>query len=91
MFEILNKSELIRRELYLPTIVVVMDQALFAQAVEVTWKHKERFANILLRMGTIHTICKALSILGKRFGDGGLNDICIEAELVAEWSINPCC
>lgn len=40
-------------------------------------------------MGTLHTICNALSILGKRFGDGGLKDICIEAELVvAEGSIN---
>ena len=88
VFEILNQSELIRRELYLQTVVVVMDQALFAKAVEITWKHKERFGNILLRMGTFHTICNALSILGKRFGDGGLKDICIEAELVAEGSIN---
>ena len=87
VFEILNQSELIRRELYLQTIVVVMDQALFAKAVEITWKHKERFSNTLLRMGTFHTICNALSILGKRFGDGGLKDICIEAELVAEGSI----
>ena len=39
-------------------------------------------------MGTFHTICNALSILGKRFGEGGLKDICIEAELVAEGSIN---
>ena len=86
VFEILNQSEQIRRELHLQTIVVVMDQALYAKAVEITWKHKERFANVLLRMGTFHTICNALSILGKRFG--ALKDICIEAELVAEGSIN---
>ena len=64
-----------------------MDQALFAKAVEITWKDKERFSNIRLRMGTFHTICNALSILGKRSGDGGLKDICVEAELVAEGSI----
>lgn len=39
-------------------------------------------------MGTFHTICNALSILGKRFRDAGLKDICIEAEIVAEGSIN---
>ena len=39
-------------------------------------------------MGTFHTICNALSILGKRFWDAGLKDICIEAGIVAEGSIN---
>lgn len=88
VFEILNQSELIRKELHLETIVVVMDQALYAKATEIAWKHKERFSNILLRMGTFHTICNALAILGKRFGDAGLKDICIEAGIVAEGSIN---
>ena len=39
-------------------------------------------------MGTLHTICNALSIIGKRFGDAGLKDICIEAWIVAEGSVN---
>ena len=88
MFETLNQSERIRKELLLEAIVVVMDQALFAKAAEITWKQKELFPNILLRMGTFHTICNALSILGKRFRDAGLKDICIEAGIVAEGSIN---
>ena len=88
VFEILNQSERIRKELLLETIVVVMDQALFAKAAEIAWKQKELFPNILLRMGTFHTICNALSILGKRFWDAGLKDICIEAGIVAEGSIN---
>jgi hypothetical protein len=67
VYEILNQSELIREELLLETVVVVMDQALFAKAAEIAWKHKERFSHILLRMGTFHTICNALAILGKRF------------------------
>ena len=88
MFEILNQSENIRKELLLDTIVVVMDQALFAKASEIIWKHNECFCNILLWMGTFHTICNALSILGKRFQDACLKDICIESGIVAEGSIN---
>ncbi|XP_041948124.1 uncharacterized protein LOC121709114 [Alosa sapidissima] len=88
VFEILKQSELIRKELHLETIVVVMDQALYAKAAERTWKHREWFPNILLRMGTFHTICNALAIIGKRFRDAGLKDICIEAGVVAEGSIN---
>ena len=44
--------------------------------------------DIVLRMGTFHTICVALSILGKRFGDSGLKDIFIESQIVAEGSIS---
>ena len=65
-----------------------MDQALYAKAAEITWKHRELFSNILLRMGTFHTICNALAIIGKRFRDAGLKDICEEAGVVAEGSIN---
>jgi hypothetical protein len=88
VFEILDQSEKIRLELHLEAVVVVMDQALYAKATEKVWKHKDRFSHILLRLGIFHTICNALSILGKRFRDAGLKDICIEAGLVAEGSLN---
>ena len=88
VYEILKQSDLIRKELSLDTIIVVMDQALYAKAVEITWKEKDKFSHLLLRMGTFHTIMNALSIIGKRFCDAGLKDICIEAGLVAEGSIN---
>ena len=87
VFEILNQSEEIRKKLCLPAIVVVMDQTLYAKAAEIAWK-QDQFSNIVLRMGTFHTICVALSILGKRFGDSGLKDIFIESQIVAEGSIS---
>ena len=55
-----------------------MDQALYAKAVEIAWKHKERYSNIFFRMGTFHTIMNVLGIIGKRFQDAGIKDICIE-------------
>lgn len=64
-----------------------MDQALYAKAAEIIWK-EDRFSNILLRMGTFHAICNAMAILGKRFGDGGLKDILMESQIVAEGSIS---
>jgi len=44
VFEILNQSEQIRKELQLAVIVVVMDQALYAKATEIVWKQKEVFS-----------------------------------------------
>ena len=87
MFEILKQSEEIGKKLDLSLIVVVMDQALYAKAAEIAWK-QDQFSNIVLRIGTFHTICIALAILGKQFGDSGLKDIFIESQIVAEGSIS---
>ena len=85
--EILEKSKDVMKQLNLETIVLVFDQALFAKVAEVMWKHKERYRGIILRMGTFHTICNLLSILGKRFQDAGLRDVCIESNIIAEGSV----
>ena len=86
--EILRQSEDIRRRLSLSEIVVVMDQALYAKACEVVWKNRDLYGYILLRLGTFHIICNVLSIIGKRFQDAGLRDICIESGILAEGSVS---
>ena len=82
--EILKQSEIVRRILHLQDIVVVMDQALCAEAAEIVWKHTDMYANITLRHGTFHTICNVMSIIGARFQDAGLRDLCIESGIVTQ-------
>ena len=41
VFEILNQSEEIRKKLDLSSIVVVMDQALYAKEAEIAWKQDQ--------------------------------------------------
>ena len=65
-----------------------MDQALFAKATEVAWKEHDRYGSIILRLGTFHTICNLLSIIGKRFQDAGLRDLYVEAGIMAEGSVS---
>ena len=38
-------------------------------------------------MGFFYTICNPLSIIGKRFQDAGLRDLCIESGVIAEGSV----
>ena len=38
-------------------------------------------------MGVFHTICNLLSIIGKRFQDAGLRDLCVESGVIAEGSV----
>ena len=77
VYEILNQSEEIRKKLDLSSVGDVTDQALYAKAAEIAWK-QDQFSNIVLRIETFHTICVALAILGKRFGNSGLKDIFTE-------------
>lgn len=86
-FEILNQSEAIRTELQLPVIVIVVDQAIFAKISEIAWRHRVKYANVIIRLGAFHTICNALAVLGKRFMDAGLRDLCIESGVVSEGSV----
>ena len=88
ILEIVKKTEDIRVELQLPTIVLVADQAVYAKVAEVVWRYKEMYHNIVIRMGDFHTVCHALAVLGKRFQDAGLRDLCIEAGIVAQGSVN---
>ncbi len=83
----LNQSLSIMIQLELESIVLVFDQALYAKASKVKWKHMDRFDNLSIFMGTFHTIGTLLNIIGKRFGDAGLQDLCIESLVVAEGSI----
>ena len=84
--EVLNRTLSIKESLQLNSIVCVFDQALYAKAAEIVWKH-EKFKNIIIRMGVFHTICNLISILGKRFQNAGLRDLCVESGVIAEWSV----
>ena len=85
--EILVRSQKIREAHELKSIVLVFDQALYAKATEIAWKHPDKFADIVIRMGVFHTVCTLLSIMGKRFQDAGLRDVCIESGVIAEGSV----
>lgn len=86
--EILNHIIKIMKALDIDEIVCIFDQALYAKASEIIWKHQMKFKPIVLRMGTFHTLMNLISIIGKRFGSAGLRDIAVECGIIAEGSIS---
>ena len=87
IFEILNNANSIKNALNLKSMVVVKDQAIYAKAIEISWKHQVLFQDLVLRLGTFHTIGVLLAVTGQHFGAAGLKDIVIEAKVIAEGSI----
>jgi hypothetical protein len=86
--EILQSALKIKSSLQLDNIALVCDQALFAKATEIAWKHPNLYGKIVLMMGNFHTICNFMSSSGKLFGDAGLHDLAVESGVIAEGSIN---
>ena len=85
--EVLNQSLSIMRGLGLTKIVCVFDQAFYAKILEIKWKHADKFQSFIIRLGVFHTICTLLAIIGKRFQDAGLRDLCIQSGMIAEGSV----
>ena len=84
---VLQRSLQIADKLQLPTIVIVFDQAIYAKAQTIRWQTELFLTRTVIRLGEFHTAMTFLACIGKRFGDAGLRDIMIEAELCAEGSV----
>ena len=86
VLEVLMQSEAKAKAMNLPKTDLVLDQAIYAKAVEFlnNPSHKDLKKFINLRMGAFHTICFFLAVIGKRFGDAGLRDWIIEADLIGK-------
>lgn len=85
---ILKRNVQIADQLELDHIVLVFDQAIYAKAQQIRWKDNDFTQRTVIRLGEFHTCMSYLGILGKRFGDAGLQDILIESEVVAPGSIS---
>ena len=68
--------------------VIVLDQAIYAKALEIIWKQQQQFKSVVFKMGDFHVACVFLAVLGKRFGDAGLRDLLIESRIVGSGSLN---
>ena len=55
--------------------------------MEVFWKHRDLFRNLVIMMGGFHLLMMLLGIIGHRFGDAGLAELAVESDVVAGGSI----
>ena len=82
VYTLLTRSLATADQLNQHDVVIVLDQAIYAKALDIVWKHPVQFQRIVLRMGAFHVACTFLAVIGKRFGDAGLRDILVESRVV---------
>ena len=71
----------------LQTVVVVFDQALYSKAQQIRWKSDLYQKRLVLRMGEFHTCMAFMGAIGKMCKLSGIEDVLIDAEVVAQGSI----
>ena len=86
-FEVLCRACEIRDRLGLKAVACVFDQSFCAKAMEVFWKNKEIFRNLVIMMGGFHLLMMLLGIIGNRFGDAGFIELAVESDVVAGGSV----
>ena len=86
-YEVLCRACEIRDRLGLKAVACVFDQSFYAKAMEVFWKNKEIFSDLVIMMGGFHLLMMLLGIIGNRFGDAGLIELAVESDVVAAGSI----
>ena len=84
VYTLLRRSLQMADQLSQQDVIVVLDEAIYAKALEVIWQNQEEFRRLVIRMGSFHTIRSFMAAIGKRFGDAGLGDILMKAELLAQ-------
>jgi hypothetical protein len=65
----------IRERLSLDCVACVFDQAFYAKATEIYWKHKDVFKDVIVMLGGFHLMMMLFGIIGCRFGDAGLREL----------------
>ena len=87
VYTVLQRSLQMAQQLGQHDVIVVFDQAIYAKALEVLWQNKDQFQQVVVRIGSFHTICAFLAAIGKRFGDAGLADVLMESGIVGSGSV----
>ena len=88
LIQVMMRALQIIESLKLVTLLCVFDQAIYSKAIEIKWKEKQKFGNIVLMMGMFHMLMMYMYILSKRFSDAGIRDILIQSGKIAEGSVD---
>ena len=84
VLEILQCATAIDDELDQGDIIIVLDQAIHAKALDIVWQQamSNSFRKLFLRMGAFRLACIFVNFVGIWFRDGGLRDMLTESEAI---------
>ena len=86
VYPLLKKSVAMGKDIGVQDIMVVLDLAIYAKAVEVRWQKQKELNRVVIRLSAFHTAFHFITVTGKRFKCSGFKDILIESDVVVSGS-----
>ena len=77
----------IRDILGLKAVACIFDQSFHAKPMEVFWKNRDLFRNLVVMMDGFHLPMMILGIIGHHFRNAGLAELAVVSDVVAGTSI----
>lgn len=68
--------------------IITADEAIYSKLKVIQWKRPKEFEHVIIRMGAMHIEMNFMSCIGKIYGDSGLEDIWIEADIYGPNTVN---
>ena len=87
VYVMLKRSLTVADEIRQDDVIIVLDQAIYVKAQEIISKHQIDFSCGILHMGSFHTACTFLAVIGQRFEHAGLHDILVESGLAGTGAV----
>ena len=87
VYELLKRSVSLAGEIQQQSIIVVLDQAIYALAQEIIFTHAQEFKQVVLRLGGFH-MSMTMSVIGKRFTDSGLESILAASGVIGQSAVH---
>ena len=88
-YEVLSRGCEVKDRLKLDAVVCVFDQAFYAKAMEVYWKHKELFCGLVIMMGGFHLLLMLLiRSHGKPIRGCRARELAVQSDVVPEGSMD---
>ncbi|KAL8594141.1 hypothetical protein ACOMHN_047881 [Nucella lapillus] len=86
--ECLKQAEEATHEVGQNYVVTTFDLGACMKAFPLVWNQPLRYQQHIILVGTFHTICAYLKVIGKKMEGSGLSDIMQEAGLITSGSVN---
>jgi hypothetical protein len=68
--------------------IIIVDEPLYSRGKELAWANPEEYKDVIMLLGGLHVSFNFLKVIGQHMENGGLDDILVEAGILAENSVN---
>jgi hypothetical protein len=85
---VINRFRKMNHSLGQKYTIIAGDQPLYSRGKELIWANQEDYGDVIMLLGGLHVSFNFLKVIGQHMENAGLDDILVEAGILAEKSVS---